>query len=184
MEHYNNFIKASKNFRFASVLFIAQENNKVIKPNDIPTRSRWDNLAAKTWTEIIIPEIKQSDIDIEIKNMVRSTFASAIIQADSSLEKKFKSNAHSCLSDSEAPYRDLRCIVYMLRCSCAHNPVNPTWEVGKSFQNQHFQIPDLNIFLDTSDKHGTSAEVVDDLGGWNKALDLISYIENILFNKV
>lgn len=184
MEYYSDFIKAAKNFRFATVLFIAQENNKIIKPNDIPTISRWDNPATKAWTDIIIPEIKQNDIDVEIKNMVRSTFASAIIQADSSLEKKFKLSAHNCLLDQDAPYRDLRCIVYMLRCSCAHNPVNPTWEVGKSFQGQSFQIQSLNISLDTLGKHGASAEVVSDLGGWNKALDLISYIGNILFNDV
>lgn len=180
MEHYKQFTATLKNFHFAATLYFRQQNKKIINPEDIVGIIRWSNPKTGKSTDIVSLYIDFDSIESELRNLLRSSFASVVIQADSSLEQKFGVKAFQCVTDAGAPYRDLRCLLYMLRCACAHNPAYPIWEVKGVFKDKTFHIPELEILFDTQNRDGKEMEVTHDLGGWDSMLRLMDYVGTVL----
>lgn len=152
----------------------------MILPEDIIGIVRWSNPETGKSVDVVSAFIDCEGIESELRNLLRGSFVSAVIQADASLEQKFGIKADKTLKDLHAPYRDLRCLVYMFRCACAHNPANPVWEVRGDFKDRVFQIKELDIVFNTGNKDGKAAEVVDDLGGWDNAIKLMDYVDKVL----
>ncbi len=92
------------------------------------------------------------------------------IAADEALNRHF---GNQPLEEPDLQRRAARCIVYMIRCTGAHQPIRPIW-VCKGPYNQVFEVPYLNVRLDCPSVDGQPVKA-SDFGGWSKLKMLVEF---------
>jgi hypothetical protein len=110
-------------------------------------------------------KISNEGLKVWAEGIVYSAILVMCIAANEALERTFSGHPYD---DPDSERKAIRCIMYMIRCAWAHNPVRPTWQCKSRYQ-QTFEIPSLNIKLSFADLNGKGM-TVSDLGGWSKII--------------
>ena len=104
------------------------------------------------------------------------TIASMLIIAmDSALKETF--GAHP-LNDPDVERRAVRCIIYLIRCSSAHDPIRPVWNISSGY-NRVWEVPSLGIHLNGPAVNAIPVKA-SHYGGWSKLKTMTDYVLNQL----
>lgn len=164
--------EAQKNFFFAFFQWTAMENG-IFKYSNLPNKSSWTvegETRVVEWTNQT-----EKGFQTQILNQLRAALAIAVIQTDTVLSDYYKSKGQP-YQDTDQERRATRCIIYMIRCAFAHNPLEPKWEVKSDNYKDVFKVPSVRFTLDTRELHG---KPFDDIN-WFRLLDLIEYCKNLV----
>jgi len=110
----------------------------------------------------LMPTRTQDYLKTSVWNIILSTLAISSQAMDRALDDVFgvKPTWSPSLSDLEAT----RIIMYMVRCACAHDPMNPRWEVRSDGYRGVLCVKEIGLELDTTHLHGKELKI-DQLGG-------------------
>ncbi|MFC1937578.1 hypothetical protein ACFLWY_03355 [Chloroflexota bacterium] len=156
---------ARDNFFFAALQWAAMENGR-FKYTDLPTGFNW---TIDGETRYLKWEHRtEKGFRVWVLNQLRAALAVAAIQIDSVLRDYFGNEPYQ---DTDHERRAARCIMYMIRCAFAHNPLEPKWEVRGKHYADVFSVASANFTLNTGGLNGKS---LDDANiNWFKLLDLM-----------
>ncbi len=163
---------ARDNFSFAALQWASMENGR-LKYTDLPTGFNW-TIDGETRYFKWAPRTEKG-FRIWVLNQLRAALAIAAIQIDSVLSDYFCNKPHE---DTIHERRAARCIMYMIRCAFAHNPLEPKWNVtGRSYADV-FTVPSASFTLDT---RGLNGKPIDEKGiNWFKLFDLMDYCATLV----
>jgi hypothetical protein len=120
------------------------------------------------------------NIDIVIgtsKNMYQTALGTCFIAFDESLHDLFGDRP----TNPDNDINSLRIIVYMMRCSFAHNPAEPKWEIHETFQKM-VKIQEIDFTIDFSQLDGIPVKY-EHHGGSKGLMDLMSYCLKVIKTK-
>ena len=165
-------IRTARNHFFFAVILWAAARNDLLEPH-LPDSVDWTNDAGVTRT--LTWEKTKARVATEAVNNMRAALGVAMIQLDKVLADQFNGARYK---DTDPERRAARCVVYMLRCAFAHNPLMPDWNITNPGYAQNFAIPAARFSLDLTNANGKSL----DGGGldWFGLLDLFDYCETLV----
>ncbi len=152
-----------------------------LKVSDAIDKEVWDASALKkhvTWkgkTEPLLVPIHHHKVTTEELKMWthnQQYYAAAMlaIATDNAVKRFYKNEPWE---DPDSERRAARCILYMIRCSAAHNPIRPIWKCTPKY-NQVFEVASLNMKLDCPALNGKPVKA-SDYGGWSKLKMLVDF---------
>jgi hypothetical protein len=132
------------------------------KANDLPA-NMW--FGGKSGCKIRIPhyQISNQELKAWAQRMVYSIIQIVAIAGHEALKRKFPGEPYD---DPDMERRAVRCIMYMIRCAYAHDPIQPVWEC-KNHYRQTFAIPSLDIMLGCANLNGKRVDP-SHFGEWHK----------------
>ena len=125
--------------------------------------------------ELYIPLHHRKVSTEELKSWAKDQgyYAAAMmaISTDEALEKTFGNNR---LSDPDPERRAARCIMFLIRCTAAHTPLRPIWDIRWKYREQVFEVRSIGVTLDCPAVNGKPIKA-SDYGGWTKFVMLVDY---------
>ena len=164
--------EARKNFWFAVMQWGAVENGHFWYRN-LPSKVNW-TIEGETRN---LEWYRRSDKGFKtlVLNQLRAALGIATIQIDSVLTDYFCNKPYL---DTDPDRKAARCIIYMIRCAFAHNPLEAKWEIKNQEYSGVFSVPSINFTLDTTNLDGRP---LDDANmNWFRLFDLMDYCENLV----
>ncbi len=122
------------------------------------------------WIAIHHHKVSQEELRLWADNMVYYTAAKLAISTDSALDEVFGPDRPK---DPDPERRAAICIIYMIRCSSAHNSIRPTWQCNPPY-NQSFEVLSVGVKLDCASLHGKPVKA-SHYAGWVKFKLLVDY---------
>jgi hypothetical protein len=161
---------ARDNFYFAVIQWAAMENQR-FRYTDLPNEVNW---TIEGETRHLKREVR-SEVGFRklVLNQLRAALAISVLEIDSVLADYFGNKPYVDPNDER---RAARCIIYMIRCAFAHNPLEPKWNVTGDHYKGVFTVPSANFTLDTRDINGKPLDQVN----WFGLLDLMDYCATIV----
>ena len=157
---------------FATIQWGAVENGCFGYEN-LPSRMNW--IIGNETRTIEWKDRSDRGIKTLVINQLRAALAIATIQIDTVLTEYFGNQPYQ---DAEPERKSVRCIIYMIRCAFAHNPLEPKWEVRNQNYSRVFSVPSINFTLNATNLDGRP---LDDANiNWCILLDLMEYCENLI----
>ena len=166
-------VTIARNHYCANLLMVAAIQGDFIKAEQLPEiidltiegetrRLEWQNRS-------------QANLHSDAENNLRAALGVAAVQIDDVMSRHFGNKPYA---DKDEERRAARCIVYMVRCAFAHNPIQPRWEVRDGRYVDDFYVPSVGIRLDTRQLHDKPLRI--GLPNWFKFIDLFNYCANQL----
>jgi len=115
--------------------------------------------------------------DLILENIMKNVAATCFMQFDELASQKLGRGNRFSHKDSDI--RNTCMILYLVRCAFAHNPLTPTWLIKPHFQNKVFEIPAIELRLDTTGLH-RKIDVVPRIGGWVGASRLLQHAHKLI----
>ena len=151
--------------------------NKSFKYDQLPPVMDWkvgDNIRRIYWANR-----SEDTFEALMTNQLRAALMIAVIATDSALTDCFaKGENKEPYNDSDSERRAARCIIHMIRCAFAHQPLEPKWNVtGDEYKNV-FTVKSLNFSLDTRTLNGKSLD--QDTFPWFQVIDLMEFCKTLV----
>ena len=157
---------------FAAIQWGAAENGS-LRYTNLPSRMNW--IIGSETRRLEWQDRSERSFKIMVLNQLRAALAIATIQIDTVLTEYFRNNPYQ---DIDPERKAARCIIYMIRCAFAHNPLEAKWEVRNQDYSGVFSVSSINFTLDTTNLDGRP---LDDANiNWYTLLDLMEYCENLI----
>ena len=172
MKPYAQIKTAKENLLLAAAEWAAVKNGLITKKN-LPDVVNWTLDSGETVN--ITTTVENSQLELYFTNQLRAAFAISYIQADTALEQVFGKQR---LEDEDSDRRASRCIIYMLRCSLAHNPLEPVWVCNRGFR-ECFSVKAIDFTLDIRNLDGEPVSW-EQFGGIPKYFGLLDYCESLV----
>lgn len=138
--------------------------------DQLPTHMQFHGEPDPLWTVIHHRRITQDQFLAWASDIVYSTGLLVITAVDEALARKFGVGR---VDDENLQRKNARCIVYVIRCAGAHNPVRPRWQFNPPYRKV-WELPALGISLDGAALDGKLL-LASHFGGWMKFKMLVEH---------